>query len=382
MIKKNILFTIGSLNMGGAEKVLINYINYFNTVHSTEFYVELLLISYEGKLLDELNDNIKISYLYKGNDSIIKNIFLLRILYKIYRKALNVSFKKFPILYNIFFSKYINYDYNFIFVQDLYWFSKTNLGKKKYLWIQNNLNRVAESDIFENHNFTSNIDKLIAISDGIYEDLITRLKIKPELIIKCNNPIDSSRISKLSEEVVIPYFDQPYLVSMGRLVDQKGFDILLESLALLKENNISIKLVIIGGGENHIKLLELAESLNLIVGVDFIITGLMANPYPIIKNSSIFVCSSRFDGLSTSINEAMCLKIPIISTPCDYGPKEIIGDNLYGIISSDISAKSLMINIKEMLDSDEMLNRYSSASLSRSLHFDIMNVGEILINSL
>lgn len=368
--------------MGGAEKVLINYINYFNTCHKSNFNVELMLISYEGKLLDELNDNIKISYLYKGNKTININNSVGIFFYKIYRKIISISFRKFPFLYNLFFSKYINYDYNFIFVQDLYWFSKTNLGKKKYLWIQNNLNKVAESEIFENQNFTSNIDKLIAISDGIYDDLITRLKIKPETIIKCNNPIDSFRINNLSKEEVIPYFNQPYLVSMGRLVDQKGFDILLETLALLKQNSINIKLVIIGGGEDHIKLLELAKSLNLIDGVDFIITGLLANPYPIIRNSSIFVCSSRFDGLSTSINEAMCLKIPIISTPCDYGPKEIIGDNQYGIISSYISAKSLMISIKEMLESEEMLKRYANASISRSLHFDIINVGKILINSL
>jgi len=382
MNKRNILFTIGSLNMGGAEKVLINYINYFNTFHSAEFNVELLLISYEGKLLVELNDNIKISYLYKGNETINKKKPLERFFYKIYRKIISVLFKNFPILYNVFFSKYINYNYNFIFVQDLYWFSKTNLGRKKYLWIQNNLNKVADSKRFENQAFISNIDKLIAISDGIYDDLITRLKIKPELVLKCNNPIDSARIRSLSEEEFVPYFNEPYLVSMGRLVNQKGFDLLLESLALLKENKVKVKLVIIGGGEDYNKLLDLAESLNLIVGVDFVITGLMTNPYPIIKNSSIFVCSSRFDGLSTSINEAMCLNIPIVSTPCDYGPKEIICDNLYGIISSDISAKSLMISIKEMLESDEMLNRYANASISRSLHFDIMNVGKILINSL
>ena len=71
-----------------------------------------------------------------------------------------VLFKKFPILYSVFFSKYINYNYNFIFVQDLYWFSKTNLGRKKYLWIQNNLNKVADSKRFENQAFISNIDKL------------------------------------------------------------------------------------------------------------------------------------------------------------------------------------------------------------------------------
>lgn len=368
--------------MGGAEKVLINYINYFNSFHKSEFSVELLVISYEGALLRELNDNIKISYLYKGNEYINQKNIFVKYIYKIYRKIKSVFFLKFPILYNIAFTKYLNFDFNFIFVQDLYWFSRTKLGKKKVLWIQNNLNKVDDSIQFRNSNFTNNIDQIIAISDGIYIDLVNRLKIDTNRIIKCNNPIDSLKIKYLSEQDISIPFKEPYLVSMGRLVDQKGFDILLNTLSLLRSKNIFIKLIIIGGGENHKKLLEQASSLNLIDGVDFVITGLMSNPYPLIKNSTIFVCSSRFDGLSTSINEAMCLKIPIISTPCDFGPKEIIGNNQYGIITSEISAESLMNSIKEMLESASKLNHYSKASLNRSIDFDIMNVGKSLINSL
>ena len=382
MNKKKILFTIGSLNMGGAEKVLVNYINYFKANFSSEFEVELFLISYEGALLKELDKNINTSYLYKGNNFINNLNPLSKAIYKLIRKILYLSFLKFPVLFNTFFSKYSKFDYNFIFVQDLYWFSKTNFGIKKYLWIQNNLNKVRDNHLFENLDFTANIDHIVSISDGICDDLINRLCIHPSRIIKCYNPIDSVQITKLSNEEVDTYFEVPYMISMGRLVDQKGFDILLEALSLLRRENIFIKLIIVGGGERYFDLLEQAKILNLVEGVDFVITGLLANPYPLIKNSKIFVCSSRFDGLSTSINEAMSLSVPIVSTPCDYGPKEIIGDNYYGLLSREISSKSLKVEIKRMLEDDDLLNKYSQLSLIRSNDFDIMNVGKRLINTL
>lgn len=382
MYKKKILFTIGSLNTGGAEKVLINYINYFNTYQKSKFHVELFLISLDGKLLQELDKDIKINYLFKGNDSLNNMNIYLKFAYKIYRRVVNVAFKKVPFLYNIFFSRFNKFDFNFIFVQDLYWFSKTSLGKNKYLWIQNNINCVTDSSLFENSNFTKNFNKIVAISEGIYNDLVDRLEIDKNRIIKCNNPIDSSQIKFLANTKSEINLNEPYIVSMGRLVDQKGFDILIDCLSLLRKEKIDIKLVIIGGGENHNKLINQAKSLELIEGTDFIITGIMSNPYPLIKKSKIFICSSRFDGLSTSINEAMSLGIPIISTPCNYGPKEIIGDNEYGIICKEISSKSLMINIKQMLENKELLNEYSISSFSRSQDFDVINIGETLIKNL
>ncbi len=380
-----IVFIVGSLNTGGAEKVLINYINEFSNIATIE--VELFTISLSGNLLSKLNSNIKISYLYRGNDQILNWGRIRRIFYKSYRRVLKEVSFQFPFLFSLIFSKYYNYDYGFVFVQDLHWFSKTNFGKRKYLWIQNNLKLVKDSKLYQNDKFTNGFEKVVAISDGIYEDLTQRVKIDCSSILKINNPINSNEVLSLSLEVELLKsftfdFERPFIVSMGRLIDQKGFDILIEAFRICKHAGFSEKLVIIGGGSDYQNLTKLASSLSLVEGEDYLITGIMKNPYPIIKKAKLFVCSSRFDGLSTSINEAMALGVPIVSTPCEFGPKEILKDSKYGLLSSEINPESLSITIQKMLTNISSNNEFSKLSLLRSQDFDIKNISKLLIDSL
>ncbi len=376
-----ILFIVGSLNTGGAEKVLVNYINEFST--QKDIKVELFLISLSGNLLKQINDNIEISYLYKGNDQIENWNPLFKLTYKAYRKLLKELCFFYPKLFSLLFPRFNNFECGFVFVQDLYWFSKTNFGKRKYLWIQNNLKQIKDYKLFQNDKFSEGFEKIIAISDGIYEDLTNRIGVSSELILKVNNPINSNEVKLLAQEIDTFNkfnfdFHQPYMVTMGRLIHQKGFDILIRAFCICKNAGCLAKLVIVGGGEEHENLNNLASELGLVEGEDYLITGIMSNPYPILKHASLFVCSSRFDGLSTSINEAMSLGLPIVSTPCDFGPKEILGDSKYGLISDGIDELSLSLSIQKMLSNISEDNYFSGLSIQRSNDFDIKHISMLL----
>jgi glycosyltransferase involved in cell wall biosynthesis len=377
-----LLFIIGSLNTGGAEKVMLNYVNEICKRKDTE--VTLFTISLSGNLLAQLDSKISVEYLYKGNDKISDFPIFIKFGYKIYRRVLKEIYFAIPQLFSLSFPLFRSFDFGLVFVQDLYWFSKTNFGKKKYLWIQNNLNLVRDSRLFADNKFTHKFEKIIAISDGIYQDLTFRLKLSQDFILKINNPIDTNAILKLASDskvldTFVFDFDKPFLVSMGRLINQKGFDILLEAFAKLKNKGTIEKLVIVGGGEEYENLICIGNKLGLHFGVDYLITGLMPNPYPILLKSSIFVCSSRFDGLSTSINEAMALGLPIVSTPCDYGPAEILGESEFGIICKDISSGSLATSIEEMILIEKTKPKFKDLSIKRAVDFDVQNLGEKLL---
>jgi len=377
---KSIVFVIGSLNTGGAEKVLLNYINYFYRRLNHRYNVELFLISHEGDLLASLDSGIKIAYLYKGNKSIEHYSLVGKCLYKIKRRIKKGIFFKFPSLFSFAFPKFRKFEYGFIFVQDLYWFSDTEFGKKKYLWIQNNLNLIKDSEKYRDGTFARKFNKLIAISDGIKNDLLNNIGIDRDQVFKCNNPIDIDSLA-LQARKPLPQLGSfnylmPYLVTMGRLVHQKGFDILVETLSLLRFNGYKVNLVIIGGGEKETELKTLIDTYNLIYEEDVIITGTLSNPYPIIKQSKIFVCSSRFDGLSTSINEALALGIPVVSTPCDFGPKEILRNGDFGLLSKKIEAHSLFSKIKQLLDDDMLHAKYSELSIRRAKDFSIQSISK------
>ncbi len=370
--KKNIVFILGSLNIGGAEKVLINYANGFNKYYKDHFNIEIFLISKQGDLLKYLDNSIKVSYLYLGNEFISKNI-IKSFCYKSYRKLISILFKNIPQLYSVFYNKYSKFEFGFIFVQDLFYFSKTNFGQKKYLWIQNNLTNIENSEIYNNHNIYSNFESIIANSKGIYYDLTKRLNIPTSKVFLCYNPVDFKKTKDLANEFSseLTYLinnNSPYFVTLGRAVYQKGFDILIDAFEIISKINSKINLIIIGGGILENELKEVVKSKKLENRIRFI--GALSNPYPLVAGSQFYVCSSRYEGLPTAMIEAMSLEKSVISTPCNFGPNEILENGKYGVLSSNIDSKSLADSILSFLDSDiEFIEKMNNTSSLRSQFF-------------
>jgi glycosyltransferase involved in cell wall biosynthesis len=174
-------------------------------------------------------------------------------------------------------------------------------------------------------------DEIIAVSKGVAEDLTktvgipaNRIKvvynpiINPELSIKKNIPIDD------------PWFlekEPPVVLAIGRLTQQKGFDILIQAFAQVRKR-CDARLVILGEGEERTSLNNLIRDLNLQEHVR--LPGFVTNPYPYLANADLFVLSSRWEGLPTVLVEALYCGAPIIATDCPSGPREILKDGLYG----------------------------------------------------
>lgn len=367
MSKKNLVFVLGSLNIGGAEKVMINYLNTFYQLHKDEYHVEVFLISKDGDLLDYLNPNIPISFLYRGNKFLPNNL-VIRNVYRVYRKLLSILFRNYPTTLSILIRRFKRFDYGFYFVQDLIFLSRMNFGFKKLIWIQNNLKQVENNYLYTRNKLQNDFEYIIANSVGIYNDLIGRLKIDSKKVKLCYNPIDIEHIEELSKEPVENYefLNRPYILSVGRCVEQKKFDVLIDSFQLIHQQ-FDLNLVIVGDGKLFSELVHLAKTKSLSKRIFF--TGNLANPYPIMANALMFVCSSMYEGLPTAMIESMSLGIPIVSTPCEFGPREILNYGEYGILCKDLSKDSISESIRYLLESEDQLRLFQSLSRLRSQDF-------------
>jgi GalNAc-alpha-(1->4)-GalNAc-alpha-(1->3)-diNAcBac-PP-undecaprenol alpha-1,4-N-acetyl-D-galactosaminyltransferase len=132
--------------------------------------------------------------------------------------------------------------------------------------------------------------------------------------------------------------DKKWVIAMGRLTYQKGFDILLSAFHKIAHKYSDWQLIILGEGQLRPEIEHLREHLELTHQV--ILPGVIRNPFPLLKQSKFFVLSSRFEGFGNVLIEAMACGLPVISTDCPSGPREIIRDGVDGILvpNEDISA--------------------------------------------
>ena len=185
------------------------------------------------------------------------------------------------------------------------------------------------------------------------------------------NPIESDNIIEKSKEfIALPSKTQTIrMATVGRFVPQKAYDRLLRVIKRLYEDGYSIELWILGDGEQRPMLKEYinTHSLNEIVTL----WGFQKNPYPYLKHSDIFVCSSVSEGYSTAVTEALILELPVITTACS-GMDELLLNGKCGLITEN-SENGLYEGIKYVLDNTSLLASYKQNILKHQERFLLSN---------
>ena len=130
------------------------------------------------------------------------------------------------------------------------------------------------------------------------------------------------------------------IVSVGRLAEQKGYQYLIEAIALVKDQIRNIKVYILGEGEDKNELLTQRDSLGLSNQIEFL--GLVPQDQvpAILTKCDLFVLASLWEGLPTVVLEAMAVKVPVIATEIP-GTNELVQDGITGWLVPPKDPKSL-----------------------------------------
>lgn len=215
---------------------------------------------------------------------------------------------------------------------------------------------------------------IVTNTNGAKEELTSFLGIAPDRVNVLPNPLDLDRIRELAAESTgeAHWPTGPVLVHVGRFTYAKDHDTLLRGFALLRAQRPAT-LLLVGDGEDEARVRALCTELGLDNDVRFM--GFTRNPYALLARGTLSVLTSRFEGLPNVLIESMAVGVPILSTACQYGPIEVLGDNEYGVLVPVGDAAAFAQAAARLLDDPEERQRLIGRGRQRALDFDRGRVG-------
>jgi len=341
-VKTKICFIIYSLGNGGAERVLTTLSNYFTKTH----VVTIITFKKETHYY-ELDENIVLKSI--DSDSNSKNIFEAVI------NNINIIINLTKIL------KSVNPDVVISFMTTsniLATISCRIIGKPiiiservNYDFLSSQVWKQIRKLIYPFANY------LVVQSDY---DLDKYSFVKNIIVIY--NPLFFKDIKELKER-------EKFILAVGRLDYQKGFDMLIEAYSKLDTN---WKLKIIGEGKGRDNLNKLIEQKKLENKV--ILVGRKKDVINYYQRASIFVLSSRFEGFPNVLCEAMACGCPSIAFDCKTGPANMIDDGENGVLVESDNINKLSLSIQKLIDDKQIRDKLSKNGKEIKNSLDIKNI--------
>ncbi len=248
--------------------------------------------------------------------------------------------------------------------------ASTNRAATKLTWVHNdymkNSNPVAGfENVTDASNAYSKFDNVVCVSSQAEQSFIRKFGDTGNTVTRFNI-MDVSRIERLSDEKITTNKNKFTILSVGRLCEGKNYSALLKVAKLLEEKIPNqIDYWIIGDGELSAELEKEKEELKL-KNVHFL--GAKENPYPYFKNADLYLCTSIYEGLSTTVIEALISGLPIITTDCT-GMRDILGDSEYGIIVP-IDIQQIADAVYSLFSQQKTLQHYKEKSSIRAKDFN------------
>ena len=358
-MKKDILFIIPSLSAGGGEKSLINLLE---QIDYSKYNVDLFILNKRGLFLDFVPKEVSIldtprnleifklsihksiiKFLVNGNVDLafnrvmffIKNKFKISIAkreqyaWKHMQKAIGNLDKRYDVAIG-----YLEKTSNYICVDCVQ-------ANKKIGWIHT-----------DDKKYMKELDYIVTVSEECEQVLKKEFINFSEKIKVIKNIVSPSTIKKMALEDIdiIKEENQKIIVSIGRLSQEKGFDMAVKACKILKDRGIKVKWILVGDGSEKDNLIKLIDENKL--EDEFILIGANPNPYKYLSKADIYVQPSRFEGKSIAMDEAKILSKPIIATNFST-VKDQINNGIEGIIT-EMNEEDLANGIYQLIKDDKL----------------------------
>jgi len=370
---------ISQLNKGGAERV----VSRLSKLLSNKYRIFVILYDKTGLSYDVYGQVIYLSDYHKKKSLIpifIRRICALKRVKQLFKLDAAVSFLDTP---------------NFINILSKNKKCSTHISVRNYTpqEISGKFNRFISKILIKTLYNKSNT--VICVSKVIADVYEMKYGIHRDRIKVVYNPYDINEIIELSNENIEnnQIFQKDIIISVGRVMKQKGYWHLIKAFSILTERHKNSHLIIIGKEYDGGKAKKLANELGLSNLVTFL--GEQENPFKYLKRSTIYVSSSIFEGFPNSLLEAMVCGLPVISSDCKTGPREILEPNNiynatngienceYGILVSPLNPdenwsptffssdeKKLAEAMHMLLENNTLRSYYAQKSIQRSRMFE------------
>lgn len=364
---KKIVIVINSLESGGAERVVSNLLN--SWVDKYDCYLILI----HNKVFYDLDEKIKILHLNEvDTKSGIRKFFALPILsYKLSKIIKEHKFDK--IISFLTRANYINVLSN-IFVKHTSIISERAMPSLQYQFgLSSKINKYLIKQIYPRATLC------LTNSQGNMLDLKNNFGVSNLDWIP--NPFDLDKIEKLSMENVRIRKEKFTFVTVGRLDNGKNHKLIIDAI-----KNLDAELWIIGDGVLKENLIEYIKDLKIENKV--FLLGKQTNPFSYLSKADCFVFSSNHEGFPNVLVEALSCGLPVISTDCKSGPREILAPNSnieiqltdelelseYGILVPIQNINKLKESMNLIIEKDDLRKKYSNKSKARAEEFSLEKI--------
>jgi glycosyltransferase involved in cell wall biosynthesis len=363
-----LLVVLPDLSGGGAQRVTLRLLSLFD---EHRYQITLLVLDGPGELVSLVPPNVRLVYpprsrlLRVGKLSTMRNALNHDVL--IAAMELRASF--------------------------CVHFAATGLRKPSIGWVRIAFGEYAREISDKNRRKAKqtygDFDRLVFVSDGAQESFERwygesrrgdwRRIYNPYTVDPAIDPAVAASAASTS----VGKTARPLIVGAGRLEKRKGFDVLIDAVAALKKRGIVVDLALLGEGALADELREQARAQGIADQLQ--LPGFVQDVGDWLKRATLYVLSSRIEGLPGTILEAFAAGTPVVATRCPHGPEELLQEGKAGLLVPMDDAPAMADAMQSLLESPERRAEFASAGRQRLVDFSadrILPQWEALISEL
>ena len=360
-MKKKILFAMHELTLGGAQRVIVNIVN---AMDKELYETHLCVFNNKGQLLNEIDEDVLVHNMDKKR-VLFGILSFFRLILKLKPNVVFTGITHINTLTYLGIPIFNLIKRNILFVTR----EVNNPSiRSKYLKKSKLLDKVYKRTI-------NNFDLVIAQSSYMKKDIVRSYHISEEKVKVVPNPINLDIINQKLQEQITDSFGKKEsfnILAVGGLRFQKGFDQLLE---IVEKSDQKFYFTIIGEGQERGNLEQIISERNLHHRVTLL--GARSNPYKYIKDSDLFILTSRYEGFPNVVLEANACGNFVVAYNCPGVDEEIIKEGINGSLV-EVGNSSMFC---------DKLNKYSKTDhdknsiISGVIKYDSLNIAKIYVKT-